>query len=36
MVEMVNLLREFGKPIRRVVRMQDEMLERAANEIGKV
>ena len=35
MVEMVNLLREF-EANQKVVRMQDEMLERAANEIGRV
>lgn len=35
MVEMINLLREF-EANQRVIRMQDEMLERAANEIGKV
>ena len=35
MVEMVNLLREF-EANQRVIRMQDEMLERAANEIGRV
>lgn len=35
MVEMVNLLREF-EANQKVIRMQDEMLERAANEIGRV
>ena len=35
MVEMVNLLREF-EANQKVVRMQDEMLEKAANEIGRV
>lgn len=35
MVEMINLLREFESN-QKVVRMQDEMLEKAANEIGRV
>lgn len=35
MVEMINLLREFEAG-QKVVRMQDEMLERAANEIGRI
>ncbi len=35
MVEMINLLREFEAG-QKAVRMQDEMLERAANEIGRV
>lgn len=35
MVEMINLLREF-EANQKVVKMQDEMLERAANEIGRV
>ncbi|WP_333638023.1 flagellar hook-basal body protein [Tissierella praeacuta] len=35
MVEMINLLREF-EANQKVVRMQDEMLEKAANEIGRV
>lgn len=35
MVEMITLLREF-EANQKVVRMQDEMLEKAANEIGKV
>lgn len=35
MVEMINLLREF-EANQKVIRMQDEMLEKAANEIGRV
>lgn len=35
MVEMITLMREF-EANQKVVKMQDEMLERAANEIGKV
>lgn len=35
MVEMITLLREF-EANQKVVKMQDEMLERAANEIGRV
>ncbi|MFA5577319.1 MAG: flagellar hook-basal body protein [Tissierellaceae bacterium] len=35
MVEMVNLLREF-EANQKVIRMQDEMLEKAATEIGRV
>ena len=35
MVEMINLLREF-ETNQKVIRMQDEMLEKAANEIGRV
>ncbi|MCK9443983.1 MAG: flagellar hook-basal body protein [Tissierellaceae bacterium] len=35
MVEMVNLLREF-EASQKVIRMQDEMLEKAATEIGRV
>lgn len=35
MVEMINLLREF-EANQKIIRMQDEMLERAANEIGRV
>lgn len=35
MVEMINLLREFESG-QKAIRMQDEMLERAANEIGRV
>ncbi len=35
MVEMITLLREFESN-QKVVRMQDEMLEKAANEIGRV
>jgi len=35
MVEMITLLREF-EANQKVVRMQDEMLEKAANEIGRV
>lgn len=35
MVEMINLLREF-EANQKVVRMQDEMLEKAANEIGRI
>lgn len=35
MVEMINLLREF-EANQKAIRMQDEMLEKAANEIGRV
>ena len=35
MVEMINLLREF-EANQKVIKMQDEMLEKAANEIGRV
>lgn len=35
MVEMINLLRDFEMG-QKVIRMQDEMLERAANEVGKI
>lgn len=35
MVEMITLMREF-EANQKVIKMQDEMLERAANEIGKV
>ncbi len=35
MVEMINLLRDFEMG-QKVIRMQDEMLEKAANEVGRV
>ena len=35
MVEMINLLRDFETG-QRVIRMQDEMLEKAANEVGRL
>lgn len=35
MVEMINLLRDF-EASQKIVRVQDEMLERAANEIGRI
>ena len=35
MVEMISLLREFEMG-QRLIRMQDEMLEKAVNEIGRI